>query len=96
MSGNSYDPSINKRKDLSENINDLWDKVLDISDNVTEIKISNNLQGSTISESETLSGDQTAQIEANTAAITTLKTQTKANTTATATAGEYLQGIRRY
>ncbi len=85
ISGNGNDISgnvNNQINDISGILKDLWDK--DLSDNVTEIKMSNDLQGSTITELETLTGEHTAQIEKNTGAITTLTTQTETNTAAIA------------
>ena len=71
--------------DISGNLNDLWDKVIDLSNNVTQLKGSDTAQNSSISGLETLTGEHTAQIEANTGAITALTTQTEANTSAIAT-----------
>ncbi len=68
----------------------MWDKVIELSDNVTEIKISNDLQGSSISGLETLTGEHTSQIEANTGAMTALTTQTETNTAAIAAGAEII------
>ena len=70
--------------DISGNLNDLWDKVIDLSDNVTQIKITNELQGSAITELQTLTGGHTAQIEANSGALIELTAQTEANSVAIA------------
>jgi len=68
VSGNLNDISGNIN-DISGNLNDLWQKVNDLSDNVTEINATNDLQDSSITELQTLTGEHTAQIEANTGAI---------------------------
>ena len=83
INNNSNDISGNLN-DISGNLNDLWDKVIDLSDNVTQIKLSNDLQGSAITELETLTGGHTGQIEANSGAIVELTSQTEANTAAIA------------
>ena len=86
ISGNIKDVSgniNNKINDISGNINDLWDKV-------TELKESDIEQNTSISELETLTGEHTTQIEANTGAISTLTTQTDTNTAAIATETELL------
>ena len=98
ISGNINDISGNIN-DISNNVNELWDKVIDLSDNVTQIKISNDLQGSAITELQTLTSGLTAQTEANSGAIIGLTTQTEANTAAiaatiTATAvGDIVDGL---
>ena len=86
ISGNIKDVSgniNNKINDISGNINDLWDKI-------TELKESDIEQNTSISELETLTGEHTTQIEANTGAISTLTTQTDTNTAAIATETELL------
>jgi hypothetical protein len=98
ISGNINDISGNIN-DISGNLNDLWDTVIDLSDNVTQIKITNELQGSAITELQTLTGGHTAQIEANSGAIIELTAQTEANSVAiaatiTATAvGDIVTGL---
>ena len=91
VSGNLNDISGNLN-DISGNLNDLWDKVIDLSNNVTQLKGSDTAQNSSISGLETLTGEHTAQIEANTGAITALTTQTEANTLAIGTTAEIVSG----
>jgi hypothetical protein len=52
--------------------------------------MSNDLQGSTITELETLTGEHTGQIETNTGAITSLTGQTETNSAAIASAVEII------